>query len=119
MLSDERNGFHYDNNGKKCQQVHFGRKLPACLCGRQILAARDEVLRMSVFSVGQAFDARWSSYLFRSRRARPADNGLHLLLHWRNVSYITRASPPSHSLSVREMSCVLVCGSGGGGVICA
>jgi hypothetical protein len=38
-------------------------RLPTCLCGRMILAARDEVLRMSAFSVGQAFDARWSSYL--------------------------------------------------------
>jgi hypothetical protein len=77
-------------------------------------------MRMSAFPVGQAFDARWSSYLFRSRRARPADEGLHLLLHWRNVSHITQASPLSHSLSVREMLLVLVCrGGGGGGVVCA
>jgi hypothetical protein len=48
-------------------------RLPACLCGRQILAARDEVLRMSAFSVGQAFDGRLS------HRARPADDGLHML----------------------------------------
>jgi hypothetical protein len=95
-------------------------RLSACLYGRQILAARDEVLRMSAFPVGQAFDARLSSYLFRGRRARPANDGLHLLLHWRNVSHITQASPLSHSLSVREMLLVLVCrGGGGGGVVCA
>jgi hypothetical protein len=64
---------------------------PACLCGRQILAAQDDVLRMSAFSVGQAFDARWSSYLCHSRRARPADDGLHLLL--RNVSYNYTSKP--------------------------
>jgi hypothetical protein len=38
---------------------------------------------MSAFSVGQALRARWSSYLCRSCRARPADDGLHLLLAYR------------------------------------
>ena len=91
-------------------------RLPACLCGRQILAAQDELLRMSAFSVGQAFDARWSSYLCRSCRTHPADDGLLLLLHWHNVSYITQASPPSYSFSACDTLLVLVYSSGGGGV---
>jgi hypothetical protein len=54
--------------------------------------------------------ARWSSYLFRSRRARPADDGLHLLKY-------TQASPLLYFLSACKTSLVLVCSSGGSGVL--
>jgi hypothetical protein len=83
MLNNERNDLHYKTTTKRLVGSLWteAARLPACLCGRQILAAQDELLRMSAFSVGQAFDARWSSYLCRSRRAHHANDGLHLLLH--------------------------------------
>jgi hypothetical protein len=61
MLNDQRNDLHYDNKDKKDSGFIANRssRLLACLCGRQIQAARDySVLRMSAFPVGLDFDAR-------------------------------------------------------------
>jgi hypothetical protein len=70
------------------------------------------MLRISALSVRQAFGAR--SYLFRSRRVRPADDGLHVLLPWRIVACITQVSTFPFCM---QTSLALVCGSSGGGII--
>jgi hypothetical protein len=71
-------------------------KLLVCLRGATDYGC---LLRMSAFSVGQAFVARRSSYLCHSCRARPANDGLHLLL-----AYDTSAtSHTSHKQALRDI----------------
>jgi hypothetical protein len=77
MLNHERNDLHYDNNDNKDSKFTLDGscQTASLFLWTTNLAARDVVLRMPAFSVGQAFNARWSSYLCRSCRARHADGG--------------------------------------------
>jgi hypothetical protein len=65
MLNNQRNDLQYDKDKRVSRFIaNRSSRLLACLCGRQILAARDSMLRMSAFATGQDFDARWSSISF-------------------------------------------------------
>jgi hypothetical protein len=68
---------------------------PACLCGRQILAVQDVVLRTSAFSAGQAFDGRLISVVV----------GAHALLTTACICYASGATP--HTLHKQALHYIL------------
>jgi hypothetical protein len=113
MLNNERNDLYYKNNDKKVN----GFTLDG-ICQFVSVGDRSWLLRTSCYACPPSLSGRplmhGGRLICRSRRAQPADDGLHLLLQWRNVSYITPASPPSYSFSACDTLLVLVYSSGGG-----